>query len=107
MGAMWDEPGWLHNRMGQISKRVRAQLMAKSEFELKVVDSGVWQLDLAQPRIPATERAGFASTEAYPRGFFSFLFNWVRARHPLYRWQRNYSAVGTITLGYARPRPGI
>ena len=43
--------------------------MAKSEFELKVVDSGVWQLDLAQPRIPATERAGFASTEAYLRGF--------------------------------------
>ena len=68
MGAMWDEPGWLHKRVGQISKRVRAQLMAKSEFELKVVDSGVWQLDLAQPRIPATERAGFASTEAYLRG---------------------------------------
>ena len=42
MGAMWDEPGWLHKRVGQISKRVRAQLMAKSEFELKVVDSGVW-----------------------------------------------------------------
>ena len=40
MGAMWDEPGWLHNRMGQISKRVRAQLMDKSEFELKAVDSG-------------------------------------------------------------------
>ena len=44
MGAMWDEPGWLHNRMGQISKRVRATLMDKSEFELKVVDSGMWQL---------------------------------------------------------------
>ena len=44
MGATWDEPGWLHNRMGQISKRVRAQLMAKSEFELKAVDSGAWPL---------------------------------------------------------------
>ena len=29
----------------------------------------MWQLDLAQPRIPATERAGYASTEAYLRGF--------------------------------------
>ena len=33
------------------------------------MDSGLWQIDLQKPRPPATERAGFASTDAYLWGF--------------------------------------
>ena len=55
--------------MGELSRTMRAQLMARGTMEGRVLESGVWQLDLQAPRIPATKRAGFASTEAYLRGF--------------------------------------
>jgi hypothetical protein len=69
MGAIWTEPGWVSRRVGELSRTMRARLMARGTMEERVLESGVWQLDLQAPRIPATKRAGFASTEAYLRGF--------------------------------------
>ena len=69
MGAIWTERGWVSRRVGELSRTMRAQLMARGTMEGRVLESGVWQLDLQAPRIPATKRAGFASTEAYLRGF--------------------------------------
>ena len=45
--------------------------MAKGMMEGRVLDSRLWQIDLQEPRlrIPATERAEFAPTEAYIQGF--------------------------------------
>ena len=42
---------------------VRSRLMAMGGMELEVVDSGVWQIDLAQPRAPAGVRTAYMSTE--------------------------------------------
>ena len=69
MGVVWTEPGWVSRRVGELSSSMRARLMAKGMMEERVLDSGLWQIDLQEPRLPATEKAGFASTEAYLRGF--------------------------------------
>ena len=42
---------------------VRPRLMTIGEMELEVVHSGVWQIDLAQPRAPAGVRTAYMSTE--------------------------------------------
>ena len=61
------EPGWMSWRAGEMNGSVRSRLMAIGEMELEVVDSGVWQVDLAQPRVPAGVRPAYMSTDGILR----------------------------------------
>ena len=67
LGRVWVEPGWMSWRVGEMSRSVRSRLMAMGDMELEVVDSGVWQIDLAQPRAPAGVRPAYMSTEGILR----------------------------------------
>jgi hypothetical protein len=67
LGRVWVEPGWMSWRVGEMSRSVRSRLMAMGDMELEVVDSGVWQIDLAQPRAPAGVRPAYMSTEGIMR----------------------------------------
>ena len=67
LGRVWVEPGWMSWRVGEMNGSVRSRLMAIGGMELEVVDSGVWQVDLAQPRVPASVRPAYMSTDGILR----------------------------------------